>query len=172
MAGVEAYSVNIIGLSNKIHHFDYEIGDEFLRRYGTNLISSGSFHVDVSLNKHETFIEVSFTIKGKALLTCDRSLEDFEEPIETTNMVVFKFGEENREISDEIVIIERDTTSLELGQFIYEFVGLALPMKRLHPRFRDDDDDAEEGRIIYTSGAEEKNEGETDPRWEKLKKLK
>lgn len=172
VAGVGAYSINIIGLSNKIHHFNYEIGDEFFRRYGTDLISSGSFHIDVSLDKHETFIEVEFSIKGKALLTCDRSLETFEEPLETTSKVVFKFGEENREISDEIIIIQRDTVSLELGQFIYEFIGLAIPMKRLHPRFRDEEEDTAEGKIVYSSDTETENEGETDPRWEKLKKLK
>lgn len=172
VAGVGAYSINIIGLSNKVHYFDYEIGDEFFRRFGTDLISSGSFHVDVTLDKHETFIEVAFSINGKARLVCDRSLETFEEPLETTARVVFKFGEENKEISDEIIIIQRDTASLELGQFIYEFIGLAIPMKRLHPRFRDEEEDSADGKIVYSSDSEKTNEGETDPRWEKLKKLK
>lgn len=172
MVGAEAYTVNIIGLSNKVHHFNYEIGDDFFRLFGTDLISSGSFNVDVSLNKHETFIEATFAIRGKALLVCDRSLEAFDEPLETTRMIVFKFGEEDREISDEIMLIQRDTTSLKLGQFIYEFIGLALPMKRLHPRFRNEDE-SESGGIVYSSDPDKPEDaGETDPRWEKLKKLK
>lgn len=169
---METYSVNIIALSNRIHHFSYEVGDEFFRRFGTDLVSSGSFNVEVALNKHETFIEATFSIKGKASLICDRSLDAFDEAIETSNMIVFKFADEDREISDEIMLIQRDTPSLELGQFIYEFIGLALPMKRLHPRFRDEDE-SETGGIVYSSGSDEKrDEGETDPRWEKLKKLK
>lgn len=173
MAGAEAFRVNIVGLSNKIHHFHYEIGDSFFREYGTDLVSSGHFNAEVSLNKHETFIEATFSIKGKATLICDRSLEPFEQPIETEKMVVFKFGDENREISDDIILIDRDTVSLELGQFMYEFIGLAVPMKKLHPRFQNEDE-SEDGKIVYSSREENENghTNDTDPRWEKLKKLK
>jgi uncharacterized protein len=62
--GLRAFSVNIIGLSNKVHHFDYEFGDEFFAAYGSGLISKGHFKADVELNKHETFIEATFKIKG------------------------------------------------------------------------------------------------------------
>jgi uncharacterized metal-binding protein YceD (DUF177 family) len=172
---VEGYRINIVGLSNKIHQFEYEIGDEFFARFGSDLISRGSFRVDVEVNKHETFLEVTFDIEGNAVLVCDRSLEEFEYPIKTKNMMVFKYGDEDREITEEVVMIQRDTPSLELGQLIYEFISLAVPMKRLHPRFasEQDSDSPEEGKIVYTS-AEEKNnkEEEVDPRWEKLKKLK
>lgn len=175
---MERYRVNIVGLSNKIHHFEYELGDDFFARYGTDLISKGLFHVDVTINKHETFLEVTFDVKGKARLTCDRSLEEFDYPIETHNMVVFKYGDEDREVTEEIMMIQRDTPSLELGQFIYEFIGLAVPMKKLHPRFADEEKnngDEEGGKIVYSSSSvkkEEKTEDEIDPRWEKLKNLK
>ena len=103
-----AFSVNIIGLSNKLHHFEYEIGDDFFGKYGNDLVSHGRFKVDVALDKHETFIEAEFKIKGAATLVCDRSLETFDYPIWTTRRVVFKYGEKNEEISDEIVMIQRD----------------------------------------------------------------
>ncbi len=177
---VDAFRVNIVGLSNTIHHFDYELGDEFFKRYGTDLISRGSFVVNVTINKHETFLEVDFDIKGTARLICDRSLDEFDYPIETHKMVVFKFGDEDREITEEIMLIHRDTVSLELGQFIYEFISLTVPMKKLHPRFTDDEEDEDEesetGKIVYSSSSNEENDREDDddidPRWEKLKKLK
>lgn len=169
---VEAYSVNIIGLSNKIHPFEYEIGDHFFGHYGTDLVSKGSFKANVSLNKHETFIEVNFDIIGEARLVCDRSLEEFSYPIEINKKVVFKYGDEEKEISDEIIIIPREMERLELGQYMYEFIGLAIPMKKLHPRFNEEDDDST-GKIIYSSSDQEKIDDEaTDPRWEALKNLK
>ena len=175
-----AYGVNIVSLSNRVHDFEFEIGDKFFREYGADLVSEGSFHVDVALNKHETFIEADFKIKGKAVLTCDRSLDPFDFPIESKHSIVFKFGDSDQEMSDEIVMIHRDTATLELGQYIYEFIALAIPMKRLHPRFQeeaDEDDDDAEGKIVYSS---EKNtdsdkgddDDEIDPRWNILKKLK
>jgi uncharacterized metal-binding protein YceD (DUF177 family) len=77
------------------------------------------------------------------------------------------------------MVIHRDTDSLELGQYIYEFIALEIPMKRLHPRYagEPEDDDAE-GRIIYSSGDpstendSDTNNEDIDPRWEQLKKLK
>jgi uncharacterized metal-binding protein YceD (DUF177 family) len=127
----------------------------------------------VSIDKRETFLDIEFDIKGTARLNCDRSLDPFDYPIDAKKKVVFKLGEEDQEISDEIVIIHRDTVSLELGQYIYEFICLAVPMKKLHPRYQGEDM-AEEG-IIYSSSQnddDDDNNNESDPRWDILKKLK
>jgi uncharacterized protein len=172
---VGAYSVNIIGLSNKVHHFDYEIGDQFFSQYGSDLLQGGSFEAKVTLDKHETFIETEFDISGVARLTCDRSLETFDHPIKNRHKLVFKFGDTNEELSDEIIMIHRDTATLELGQYIYEFIALAVPMKRLHPRFKEEDrlEENAEGKIVYTSESpSDDKEDDIDPRWNILKKLK
>ncbi|MBL0742869.1 DUF177 domain-containing protein [Chryseolinea sp. Jin1] len=175
-----AYGINIVGLSNKEHHFDYEIGEAFFRKYGSDLLSEGAFHADVMLFKHETFLEAEFKIKGVAKLVCDRTLEPFDFPVLNTHKIVFKYGDADEEITDEIVIIHRDTATLELGQYIYEFIGLAIPLKKLHPRFKDEEeaeDDDIEGKIVYSSGSpdddsDDDNDEDIDPRWNILKKLK
>ena len=74
-------------------------------------------------------------------------------------------------------MIHRESESLELGQYIFEFIALDVPMKKLHPRFEDEEEDDEAvGKIIYSSAAsddgEPGEEGSTDPRWDILKKLK
>lgn len=166
---MKAFSINIIGLSNKLHHFEYEFGDEFFRFYESDLAPAGPFRADVDLNKHETFIEADFVIKGKVQLVCDRSLEAFDHPINLSKKIVFKFGDHNEEITDEIVMIDRETAVLEIGQYIYEFIGLAVPLKKLHPKFQGEEE-SNEGGIIYTSG--DSDEPESDPRWDILKKLK
>ncbi len=171
---MKEFSVNIIGLSNKVHQYEFQLGNSFFEHYGNDIVSGGEFRVEVALDKRETFIEADFTISGKAKLICDRSLETFDFPISLKPKMVFKFGEEEKEVSDEIMIIPRDKTSLELGQLIYEFICLAMPLKKVHPRFQteEDDDEESEGKIIYTSGAAEDEPETIDPRWEKLKKLK
>ena len=169
------YRVNIIGLSKKDHLFEFKIGDDFFEQYGKEVVSGGRFEVHVVLDKRETFIEANFKISGKAVLVCDRSLELFEYPLDLSPILVFKYGDEPQEISDEIVIISRDQDRLDLGQYIYEFIALAIPIKRLHPRFEKEVDDEAEGKMIYstsTDSNESTNEEKIDPRWEKLKKLK
>lgn len=172
---VKEYSVNIIGLSNKVHQFEYQLEDKFFEHYGRNIVESGSFKVLTALDKRETFIEVVFEIHGQAKLICDKSLESFDHPLHLNRKMVFKFGEEEKEVSDEIIIIPRDKTALELGQFIYEFICLAIPLKKVHPRFQAEEEEYEEGKIIYTSGGETEDDSEpegNDPRWDILKKLK
>ena len=165
---MEAYRVNIQGLSNKIHHFEFELGDVFFRLYGTSLVSEGNLTAKVALDKHETFIEASFRITGSVVLTCDRSLDKFDYPVDLSRKVIFKFGHENAEISEEILMITFDTEHIDLGQLMYEFIGVSIPMKKLHPRFLQDDAGDE---IVYTSDKDKKTD-ESDPRWDILKKLK
>jgi len=169
---VKAFSINIIGLSNKAHQFDYELDRAFFEKYGNDLVSDGQFNANVVLDKHETFIEADFKIKGQAKVVCDRSLEPFDLPINIDTRILFKYGEEEVELSDEITIISRDRVSLEIGQYLYEFISLAVPIKKVHPRYKDEAET--EGGLIYPSATEETEEEkkEVDPRWEILKKLK
>ena len=166
------YSVNILGLSQKTHSFEFQLGDAFFKKYGTEVVAEGQFEAKVILDKRETLIEANFKIEGKAHLICDRSLDPFEHHMKIDRTVIFKYGEEAQEISDEIIIIPHDQHHLDVGHQMYEFIVLAIPIKKLHPRFEleeDELDDHNEGKIIYQS---EKAEDEIDPRWEQLKKLK
>lgn len=170
---MKEFAINIIGLSKKAHLFNYHLEKGFFEKYGTETVSDGRFDVEVILDKKETFIEVDFKIAGQAALVCDRTLEPFDFPITENRKMVFKFGEEPAEISDEIVIITRDQESIDLGQYIYEFISLAIPIKRLHPRFANQAD--HDQALVYTTSKDEQKEKENDaidPRWEKLKKLK
>lgn len=167
------YSINIIGLSNKVHHFEYELKDPFFEEYGKEVISKGNFDAKVDLDKRETFIEVDFRIAGSAELICDRSLEPFEYPVKIDRKLIFKYGEEPKEISDEIIIITRDQESLNLGQFMYEFIVLAIPLKKIHPSLiNESNNEEDEEGFIYSTSTENDKKEEIDPRWEKLKKLK
>lgn len=176
--GARAYTVNIVGLANKVHHFEFEMGNDFFEKFGTELLTEGNLKADVALDKRETLIDASFAIDGFVKLICDRSLDTFDHPIHTKKKLVFKYGETDEELSDEIVVIRRDTDSLELGHYIFEFIALEVPMKKLHPRFQEEEaeDGDAEGKIIYTSKPspdEDRTDGEDiDPRWDVLKKLK
>ncbi|GHN03158.1 DNA-binding protein [Cytophagales bacterium WSM2-2] len=163
------YSVNVLGLSKSVHQFDFQLSEDFFKKYGQEVVANGNFEARVSLDKRETFIEADFTVKGSAHLVCDRSLDEFDFPVSIHKKVVFKYGEVPQEVSDEIVIITPDQDKLDLGQLMYEFIALQIPMKKLHPRYSSDDKDKE--GLVYTS-ANKADDETIDPRWEVLKKLK
>lgn len=171
---MKAFRVNIIGLSLKAHHFDFQLGDAFFKEYGADQVAGGEFGVTVALDKKETFIEADFSLKGHVGLVCDRSLEPFDLPLDIQKRIVFKYGEEETELSDEIIVIRHDREFLDVGQYFYEFIVLEIPMKRLHPKFREAaDDDDTVGKMIYTSSPDpDSGDDAIDPRWEQLKKLK
>lgn len=172
--------INIINLQNKSYQFDFAVDDRFFQSFDDSLITKGTAQVKVSLNKSETFIELGMQIDGTIELTCDRSLEKFDYPVELNPNLIFKFGDEEKELDDFMMQITRNTEQIDLAQYIYEFISLAIPMKKLHPRFMNPDEDGDS--LVYssaTSGAEDENvdngdQGgeDIDPRWKKLIDLK
>jgi uncharacterized metal-binding protein YceD (DUF177 family) len=167
------FVINIIRLTKKLHSFQFKLNDEFFNQYGNQIVAQGDFEAIVVLDKRETFIEAHFEIKGKAALICDRSLEPFSQTMDVRHKVVFKYGELPGEVTDEIVMITQDQESIDVGQLMYEFIILQVPIKKIHPKFQNEtdkaSDDVEFGKIVYQT---EQTEKTADPRWEKLKKLK
>jgi hypothetical protein len=58
----------------------------------------------------------------------------------------------------------------DLAPYIRDFIGVAIPMKKLHPRF----DEEESPDLIFQTqtSVETEDDNNTDPRWDALKKLK
>lgn len=186
------FDIDIIKLSNSVHEFQFNIDSSFFAEFEDSLIQKGNLKAKVILEKSSTLIQATFEIDGVVELICDRSLEPFDLEISITEPLIFKYGEEYSELTEEIITIPRDLPTLNVSQYIYEFIGLAVPMKKLHPKFRSEDDwedeeeeDESDSILIYSTQTEgyedaEKSEnsennseeGPLDPRWEILKNIK
>lgn len=179
MNPLRAYDIHIVGLDNKRYEYDFTSDSSFFAAMEQELIKTGHVQTHLVLEKSETMIRLDFHIVGTVDQTCDRSLDEYEEPVNTEQTMLLKFGDHNEELSDEIELIERNTATINVAHYIFEFISLSLPMKRLHPRFRDEDDydDDQNGKVIYRSGddKEENNDADDqpaiDPRWAALRKL-
>ena len=173
MNDLSKYGVDIIGLKNQEYQYQYHVDHLFFRNFENNEIEKGSLNCIIVLNKTDNYIEARFQIDGYVELICDRSLDKFDCELNLTNRILFKYGEEDREIDDEAEMISRTRQTINMAQYIYEFVITRMPMKKLHPRYRADDIKEE---IVYSSRntpeESEKSDQETDPRWEALKKLR
>nr|WP_280867308.1 DUF177 domain-containing protein [Lunatimonas salinarum] len=132
---------------------------------------------NVVLKKQAGVIEAWFEINGTVVLTCDRSLDEYDQPLNIRERILYKYGPEEGELNEEIYLITNETAQINVAQFIYEFILLSVPAKRLHPRYQDEafDDEDSEGTMVYSSAAEESDEElkpANNPLWEELKKLK
>ena len=180
MAGLKLFDIDIHNLSQKEYDYQFDINDRFFALFEDSMVDKGSLKAKISMSLHPGVIEMHFDIHGTVVITCDRSLEEYDETISSSERLLFKFGEENAEISEEIISITRDTHRINVAQYIYEFITIAIPFKKRHPRFRDEEENEEEEvKLIYQSATapaeeeEEKKENENeDPRWALLKQIK
>lgn len=175
MNELRQYEIPIFGLENKRYEYDFESDVAFFNALEQDLIEKGSIQTHLTLEKSETMIRLDFRITGTIEQMCDRSLDLYDEPINVERLLLLKFADHNEELTDEIELIERNTHSINVSRYIFEFIATSLPMKKLHPRFRSEDeqDDESEGKLIYRSDEEEQpsDEPTIDPRWAALRKL-
>jgi uncharacterized metal-binding protein YceD (DUF177 family) len=180
------FDIEVIRFVEGTHEIDFEIGDSFFEHFQDNeLVHSGTLTVRVNMNKGANIIELNFHIKGEVKLTCDRSLEQFGQPLDFVETIFYKYGIEEKEINEDMMMITRDTPTINVAQLIYEFILLALPTKKIHPDYRnemDEEDYEGTGSYAYIDGQEagahqddsskEENTESVDPRWDLLKKFK
>lgn len=172
---MKKYRVAFAGLKQGSHLFEYEIDRKFFDEFELSPIRTGAVDVKMELLKQEVLLILDFSIEGVVNVQCDRCLEEYEQHIKGSNRLIIKFGEESYEESDEIVVIDRDAQEIDVAQYIYEFINLLVPLKKVHP-------DDKEGNSLCNKEVlkklkelsieeESSKKEEIDPRWEALKKL-
>jgi len=86
--------------------------------------------------------------------------------------LLVKFGQVSETISDEIIILSEGTYQINVAQYLYEMIILAVPQKRVHPGIKDGTLQSEiVDKLRTLEPREESLNGEKDPRWNKLKDL-
>lgn len=187
MKALKRYDIDIFMLSNEKHEYEMEVDEEFFDIFEDSFVDKGKGKIKIELDKSEMMIQVLIKGKGDIELVCDRSLDNFDHPFDFAEKIIFKYGEEADEIDDGLYIITKGTQKINLAKEIYDYIGLSIPMKKLHPRFQEEEYESDhevEGKLVYTSidsideensdkhlNIEEESE-DVDPRWNILKKLK
>lgn len=176
MKVMKAYTIPFVGLKEGKHHFDYHIDNTFFLEFNYDEFNDANLKVDLFFEKKTTLLELSFKVTGSINVNCDVTNEPFNLDIEDDFNLVVKFGEEYNDDNDEILIIPHGEYQINVAQYIYELIVLALPAKKVHPGIEDGSLKSEilnklEELRPKEQTKEVKNTEETDPRWDTLKKL-
>jgi uncharacterized metal-binding protein YceD (DUF177 family) len=158
------------GLKAGRHHYEYEIDNEFFEHFEYAEVKEGRFRVDIHLEKQERMLELEFGIEGQVKLVCDRCAGEYMQRVNGSNRLIVKFGPEQQEISDEILVIPESKHQLNISAYIYEYIILHLPYKRVHPPGENGDSTCDPEMIRLLEGRTKRTS--TDPRWDELKKIK
>ena len=172
MCSLEQFKIDLKGLTAEVTTLDFDLDNAFFNALDETEVESGSLHVSLSIRKASGFFELLFHTVGTVDITCDRCLDLMEQPIETDNRLVVKFGSTDSE-DDDTVIVDENEGILDTSWFIYEFIALAIPIQHVHAPGKCNPamTKALEELSADRSGDEESSQA-IDPRWEKLKDLK
>ena len=172
MCSQETYTIDLKGLMEDVTVQDYDLDDGFFRALDGSQLEHGALHVSVSIRKMTGFFDLQFHTVGSVTISCDRCLDDMDQPIEADNHLVVKLGDTYSE-DDDTVTVDENEGILDLSWFIYEFIMLAIPIKHVHAPGKCNS--AMTQKLEELSGAVRSGEEEADaidPRWSALLKLK
>ena len=127
------FLINFTSLKEGQHIFNFKIGDTFFEQLEYAVVESGDLEVELILDKKSTLMNAAFHIKGKVTVMCDRCTDNFELLVDTNNELIYKFGSEPIDDESIIVVLPRES-KIDVKHPIYEFTTTGLPLRKLHPK--------------------------------------
>ncbi|MCB0601351.1 MAG: DUF177 domain-containing protein [Saprospiraceae bacterium] len=169
------FDLPISGLRNGIHHFQFDLGEDFFAGYDQSPVEQGKFHAVVTLEKNSDAMVMDCAIEGKMAAICDRCLEPIQLPVTFEQTYFFRYSEEARDEGD-VIYLQPKTPVLNIADMLYETTCLGIPMTKVYACEEDPEAKCNEEILnILQASHEEPNEepGETESNsvWEVLKKL-
>ncbi len=162
-------TIRFSGLKPGNYTYNFTLTDEFFEVFKNEEIEGGNVKIEVKMERLERMIMFTFSLSGEVETPCDRCLGRVTIPIDGEEHLCVRFSD--TEICDEedVVVLPENAFEIDLKQWLYEYVAVRIPMQHVHP---DGECDPEMTKFITDEETEQREEGETDPRWEALKKLK
>ncbi len=166
------YSIPLAGLKEGVRSFEFNLGSDFFKSFEGSEIEEGELLAEVRAEKRSTHLDLEIKISGFVMIACDRCLGIFAQPVGSENRLLVKFGHVHDESDPDIFTVPFDEHELDLSQYLYESVLLALPIKRIHPADEAGNYTCDSEMLKHLGqhlvGDDKKN---NDPRWDELKKL-
>ena len=175
MKALKAYTIPFVGLKVGEHDFDYQIDNTFFQNFEYDEFNAVDVKIDLKFEKKTTLLELYFSAEGSVNINCDVTNEPYDQAIADKFKLVVKFGDEHNDDNDDILIVTHGEYEINVAQYIYELIVLAVPAKRIHPGVEDGTlqsdilsklDELSPGEDSKTKSSED-----IDPRWNNLKKL-
>jgi len=129
------YTISFKGLSLGSHVFDWKVDGGFFASYEMSEINDAIINIQLTLVKHSRFFELNFVLNGWAGVRCDRCLDPLKIEITSEAKMIVKFGEQVGEDDSEendVIILPYNEDRLDVAQYLYEYVHLSLPIRRVH----------------------------------------
>ena len=170
MSYFSQFLIPITGIKPGKYSFDFNIDESFFQHFEYSEIKSGEVQVHLEMEKEERLIQFHFSLAGFVRIPCDRCYEMMNQQIGGEEDLIVKFGNDFHEESDVVQVIPENENHFDVSSFLYEYVHLLLPIRRVHPEDENGNSECDPEVIKRLEALPEHSE--PDPRWEILNKLK
>lgn len=161
------------GLGVGTHIFEYEVKNRFFEQFEYSEVQRANLIVTIEFVKQNSVTTLHFKTKGLVGITCDRCAGDYDISIESNETLYLKNGDVN-ENNENLIVLPFGETEVNLTKYIYEFIVIALPIRRvpceLNKELYKCDEETLKKLTDFTVD-EETNQPENNI-WEELKKVK
>lgn len=174
MKEMKEYTIPFVGLKLGRHKYDFDLDKKFFEHFEYDEFRQAAIKLEVILDKKPNMLEIGLSFEGTVNVSCDRTNELFDLPLEGAYHFVVKFGEEHDDMQDELLILPHGAYQVNIQQQVYESIVLALPSKRIHPGIAEGTLKSEvldQLEALKPKGAQLNHLEDVDPRWDDLKKL-
>lgn len=125
------YSLNVARLKKGSHNEQFEIDRTFFEQMPNSLISEGAVQAELELVKYGTHMDAKFRLGGQVEVECDRCGQPYSQAIETERRIIYAFSPSLKFDGLEVIYVDPDEPELSLIQELYDFVHLAVPMRKV-----------------------------------------
>jgi uncharacterized protein len=165
------FTIPISGLKEGLHNYDFEIDKEFFDQFEESEVKEGLLKASVEADKRSSHIDIAVRINGEVTIACDICLGIFSHPVFCENRLLVKFGKTPDETDPDIITIPSDENELDMKQYFYEYILLALPIQKVHPAGKNGKSACDPEMLKKLNQHIVNGERGTDPRWDELRKL-
>ncbi|MBQ2808447.1 MAG: DUF177 domain-containing protein [Bacteroidaceae bacterium] len=172
MGRFDKYNVDLKGLKTAPLEMEFDLDNAFFGDIEGEEFQKGTVKATVTVQKNRDVYDFAFVLEGTVVVPCDRCLDDLEIEVSTENSLKVKLGDDYADEGDIVIVPEQDG-DFNIAWYLYEFIVLALPMKRVHAPGKCNHEMT--GKLkkhsVEESDVADGEEQEIDPRWAGLKNI-
>ncbi len=111
---------------------EYPVNSKMLAAVENSLVKGGNLTATVTAQQAPKGLGLTIHTCGKAVVECDRCLDDMELDIDTCNELAVIFADHYEDDAD-VIYVEQSQKGLDLWPLIYDSIALAIPLTHSHP---------------------------------------
>jgi uncharacterized metal-binding protein YceD (DUF177 family) len=175
MDALAPFRIPVATLNSDEASYQWELGPDFLAIFDDEHEPlSGVFSVQMEFHRSGGISTLDFMVSGTVNTVCDRCLSAIEMPVKADYHMIIKFGNP-AESTDEVVFIDAESPNLNVGQHIYDFILLSIPISQRIPDCETmENSPCDTSVLSYLSTlllSENPEGGKDDSPWDELKKV-